>query len=1054
MNFTVYKASAGAGKTYTLVKEYLKLSLANRKADSYRGILAITFTNKAAAEMKERVISALKAISADGEPTGTPAFLQKDLAGELNINIPELKERSKKVLEHMLHNYSDLSISTIDKFTHKIIRTFAYDLRLPINFEIEMDERNLVSKAVDILISRVGMEPELTRVLIDFTELKLSEEKDWHIERDLKAFAEGMFSDEAVEYLQKLRNINLPEFNLIKSNIHEFLKTFENSLASIGREALELIESNGIAHSAFAGGANGIPKFFFYLAEKRDDKYCPSPTIQKNILEEKWHAGKATQAEKSAIDAISGKLLELYQKACQVVEGQLGYFIVMKLVYRYIHSLMVLKEIDAIVHDIKKENNILQISDFNKIISAIVANEPAPFIYERIGEKYKHYLIDEFQDTSILQWQNLLPLLDNSLANGNFSMIVGDGKQSIYRWRGGDVEQFAQLPRLYKKSGSPVVGEREESLVRNYHEKPLKSNFRSKMEIVDFNNRFFSNVSGGLSDDYRIIYNNNEQEFDRNKSGGFVQLGFCNEKDLGGFTLEEVNCGQILGIIQENLSEGYNLKDIAILFRRNREASVVANFLMENGINVISSESLLLCNSPEVKFIIDFLVFLSAPENETAKAGILKYLYYRQLNCKEDFPISLSVVKASPFTFEKHLSAKGFVFSSPGLLNRSLYECCEEILRVFNLEPEMNGYIRFFMEHVHNFTCRYTSGISGFLDWWDEKKNSLSVVVPQGMDAVSIMTIHKSKGLEFPVVIFPFANWKVGNSKDNFWVNLVPNEKISLDTAVIPVTSQLEQTVYGPLYTEEVNKSKLDHLNLLYVAMTRPEERMYILSSVSRHKNLSNFFIDFLKAEGQWEGEGKIYTFGNKMARETKPVQHPTNAYFPKRSVSESWNSKIHISRMAPERWDSEDPGNSAKYGNILHQALSLVKGEDTVVPILKKMCFEGLISSAEQTEIQEKIEQVLSHPVAGQWFKDNALAKNEKEIINPNGSVYRPDKVILKESETIIIDFKTGRKNEAKHRQQLESYAETLAQMGYRQIKKFIFYTDQLDVVEFERNS
>ncbi|MBA3899135.1 MAG: UvrD-helicase domain-containing protein [Bacteroidetes bacterium] len=1048
MNFTVYKASAGAGKTYTLVKEFLKLSLADRKPEAYRGILAITFTNKAAAEMKERVLIALKAIAADEEPTGTPAFLQQDLMNELQIEASEIKERSRKVIEHMLHNYSDLSISTIDKFTHKIIRTFAYDLRLPINFEIEMDERNLVSKAVDILISKVGLDDELTQVLIDFTESKLSEEKDWHIERDLKAFAQGMFSDEATEYLERLRKISLPEFIIIKDKIQDFVKAYENTLEKIGNEALGLITENGIGHAAFAGGANGLPKFFFYLSEKRSDKYLASDTVQKNMLEEKWYSAKATAAEKAAIDGISSKLFELFHSACNQVLGQQSDYIVMKLIYRYIHSLMVLKEIDLIVNEIKKENNILQISDFNKIISAIVSNEPAPFIYERIGEKYKHYLIDEFQDTSILQWQNLLPLLDNSLGNGNFNMIVGDGKQSIYRWRGGDVEQFALLPKLYKNEASPIVAEREASLGRNYLEKPLKNNFRSKMEIVDFNNRFFANSASTLPDDFREIYKNNAQEFNPENTGGYVQLEFCNEKKLEDFTLEEINCGRILEIITENLSEGFQLKDMAILFRRNREASVVANFLMENGINVISSESLLLCNAPQVKFIIDFLSYLSAPENETAKAAILRHLYFNVLAEPEGFPEALKAVKAANYKFEHLLSSKGYVFSSSALLNLSIYESCEEILRIFSLEPQMNGYIRFFMEHVHNFSCRNTSGIYGFLDWWEEKKNNLSVVVPKGMDAVSIMTIHKSKGLEFPLVIFPFANWKVNNAKDNFWIKLEENNKISLDTAVIPVTKQLEETIYKEMYTEEVSKSQLDHLNLLYVAMTRPEERMYILTSVSPYKNLSKNFIEYLKAAGEWEDEDKIYGFGAKMNKEFKAAAILSNTYQPERSISENWKKKIQISRLAPDRWQSEEPENQRNYGNLLHQALSKITNEASVDATLKNMGFEGLISAEEQKELKLKIMEVLTHPVAGQWFKEKTVI-NEREILKPDGSIYRPDKVIIKEKETIIIDFKTGKKQEEKHKQQLEDYAQALKEMDYLNIKRYLFYTDGLEVLD-----
>ncbi|HET6245123.1 MAG: UvrD-helicase domain-containing protein [Bacteroidetes bacterium] len=1047
MNFTVYKASAGSGKTYTLVKEFLKLSLASPHAESYKGILAITFTNKAASEMKERVINSLKIISGDKKPEGTPAFLLNDLVKELNTTEEIIKTRSAAVLTHILHNYSDLSICTIDKFTHKIIRTFAHDLHLPVNFEIELDEKNLLSKAVDLLISKVGVNPEFTEVLVEFTESKANQEKDWHIERDLRKFAGEMLGDDGSKYLEKLKHLKLSDFIDIKNQIKNYTTAFENELALIGDEATMLIDSVGVEPAAFAGGANGIPKYFSYLKERRTDNYKPTPTVAKNIEADKWHAGKATINDKSDIDSIKDLLKDFFYRADFIVSERFAEYFLLKMIYKYIYSLMVLNEIEKIIAQLKKENNILHISEFNKIISEIVANEPAPFIYERIGERYKHFLIDEFQDTSVLQWQNLLPLLDNSLAGGNFNMIVGDGKQSIYRWRGGEVEQFAMLPKVYKQDSNLLIAERQASLERNYIEKPLSSNFRSKMEVVDFNNRFFNQISTGLFIGYQTIYDNHNQNFRKENQGGYVQVEFLDEKNLAELSLEQTNCIKIHEIINDTLLDGYKLKDIAILFRKNQEASLVARFLIEQGIDVISSESLLINNSKDVRFAVNFLSYLINPADIGLQAKIMQFVLLYKIKNQSEIHNSLSALRPSQLSLEKQLSAKGYVFSSVRLLKLPLYEICEEIFRIFELSEKPNSYIQFFLESVHNFTARNTAGIVSFLEWWEDKKDKLSVVIPQGTNAVNIMTIHKSKGLEFPIVIFPFANWRTKNSKDNFWINLDKSSVVNLSSAVVPANKQLEDTVYAPLYSEEVNKSKLDNMNILYVAMTRPEDRLYIISSLSKYKDLANYFIDYFKAAGQWDCECNTYTFGTKTPSLQRVSKDYPSTYLLDSIISEPWNNKINITRLAPERWDIENLDEQMAYGKLLHLALSRINSIVQIEPVLERMVFEGIILSEEKVKLENKLLQIVTHPKIALWFSPLLNVKNEVEILLPDGSSYRPDKVIIQDKNAVIIDFKTGKRNLKKHSNQLDKYQEVLIDMGFESIQKYLIYTEEIVV-------
>nr|NQU94195.1 UvrD-helicase domain-containing protein [Bacteroidota bacterium] len=442
MSFTVYKSSAGSGKTFTLVKEYLKITL--NQPNKFRNILAITFTNKAANEMKERIITNLKDISSATPDQNSPAikFLLPELVKETGLSPETITLRANKVLELILHNYADFSICTIDSFVHRIIRTFAHDLNLPINFEVELDTNILIEQTIDFLISEAGKNEKLTKALIKFTETKAEDEKSWHIEKDLKDFAETLMKEDGQIYLEKLRQLNLQDFFNIIKKVNEFIKSTEQTLVKQAQNATSIIKGTNLPNTAFYRGRNGIAKYFEYIADYRFDKLSPNSFVETTINENKWHGSKTDKDDKIIIDGIKDNLIEIYNNIQDILAENYDEYNLFLMLKRKLYPMAVLSEIEKVLVKIKSENNIVHISEFNKRIADIVLNEPVPFIYERLGERYNHFLLDEFQDTSVLQWQNLLPLLDNSLAEGNFNMIVGDGKQAIYRWRSGEVEQF------------------------------------------------------------------------------------------------------------------------------------------------------------------------------------------------------------------------------------------------------------------------------------------------------------------------------------------------------------------------------------------------------------------------------------------------------------------------------------------------------------------------------------------------------------------------------------------------------------------------------------
>ncbi|HLC83982.1 MAG TPA: UvrD-helicase domain-containing protein, partial [Bacteroidia bacterium] len=626
--FVIYKSSAGSGKTFTLVKEYLKIALSDTQnpPQHYKRILAITFTNKAAAEMKERVLKALKDLSENiilpiGQ-TGKNETLRNLLCTETQLTAEELQKRSHTLLFEILHNYGNFAISTIDSFTHTIIRNFSHDLNLPVNFDIETDEREIIGKCTDQLIARIGMDEELTQLVLEFSKSKTDEQKSWQVDTEIRAFAEKIITNSDIEKTGLLRSLSIADFKKIRKELYAKNKSIENELKEIGDAFFVLIKKKNIPDSGFYYGSKGLPGYFKKLSEGRfDEEGLLGSYVQATINEDKWYGPKTDESIKGAIDAVKHELLTLFTKAQKIIEKELSNYIIHGSILKDLYSLSLINEIDKLIQTFKEEENILFISEFNQRIADIISTEPVPFIYEKIGERYKHFLLDEFQDTSVTQWQNLLPLLDNSLAEGNFNLIVGDGKQSIYRWRGGEAEQFDALPEL------PLIKDNinrefwEDSLKRNAEIRQLEYNFRSLKNVVEFNNDFFNWISNEqLHESWKKIYSSVSQKAEEKATGGLVSIDFLT-KDA------EEDSGLQLSLqqIENSLQQGYKYKDIVYVVRFNYEGNKVADFLSEHGIPVISSDSLLLKNCKEISFLVDMFNFLSQPDNAVRASGILNY---------------------------------------------------------------------------------------------------------------------------------------------------------------------------------------------------------------------------------------------------------------------------------------------------------------------------------------------------------------------------------------------------------------------------------------------
>jgi ATP-dependent exoDNAse (exonuclease V) beta subunit len=1047
MSFTVYKSSAGSGKTFTLVKEYLKLIL--EEPGNFRHILAITFTNKAANEMRERVLESLQDLSTKRDiEDGQAGDMMNTLVRELNLPASRIASQAGLALKTILHEYSDFSVGTIDSFSHRLIRTFAHDFGLPVNFNVELDSDELLTTAVDLLIDKVGEDLMVTNLLVQFLETRMEDEQDWNIDRIFTEFAKVLLDEEGGRKIENLKNLTISDFKIIASAVREKIIRFEKTIKGIAGQAMELILDRQIPHTAFYY-SGAISKYFEKLSQGDFKAVEPNTNVRKTIEGPKWTSARAEPADIEKISEIGEQLTDLFQRIQKIFgQGRQTYYL-LQAIARTIFPMAVLNEIGRLLDEFKKQNNIVHIAEFNKRISGIILNEPVPFIYERLGEKYRHLLIDEFQDTSVMQWQNLLPLVENALSAGYFNLVVGDGKQAIYRWRNGDVNQFVSLPSVPGSKDNPVLASREKVLADHYRKENLKVNFRSRKAIVDFNNELFTELKTLLSEETAGVYADHVQELKPDSDGGYVRIEFL-PKEAKKEPFRELLYARILAILQDLGKENIRWQDIAILCRRNDDASDLAQFLISNQVDVVSSESLLIASSPEVAFLTGFISFLNEPSNKIVCAELIIYLF-RKGKIKSDGIHSLisgiTSAKQAGSAFYSILKENRIILNPAFLRVLPAYDLLEEIIRIFGLHKPANPYLQFFLDHVLKFMRKNSAGIPGFLEWWEKQKSSLSIILPEGMNAVRIMTMHKAKGLQFPVVIVPFYSEKYRSTKRYLWVDLPGDEPKGLPSAMLETGSQLENTQFADKFEEEKNKTFLDNLNLLYVALTRPRERLYVFSPSVPEKSDSpasvpSFFRYYLKKKELWSESECVYEFGDPHRKPDPGKTSPLPAREMKEFISADWHGRVFVRKMAPSSWEMENLQKNRSWGNLIHDVLSRIRhiGDEDLV--LGEYLRTGTIGEEEGKTLRVKIAAVLGDSRIREFFAPGLNVRTEAEILDRKGNIYRLDRIIIDGEKAVVVDFKTGKPGE--HQQiQLVQYGKLLTELGYEKVEKFLLYLE-----------
>ncbi len=1023
-SFKIYNASAGSGKTYTLAKEYLSILLSTN--DGFRRILAITFTNKAVNEMKDRILNSLFEFS-QPHSLEQPSPMFTALLNELNLTPLELNQKSKYTLKKILHNYAFFDVSTIDKFTHRLIRTFAKDLKLPQNFEVVLDTSLLLDEAVARLINKAGTDPQITKVLIDFALEKIDDDKSWDIALDLNKVGKLLFDENNAKHLQQFADKNIDDFLELQKKIKQKIEILRSEILKNSSQILAIIDENGLEFSDFK--SSYFPKFILKI-HQGDFNINFNAGWKQNFDSAPLYAGKCEADKKSILDVLQPQFVVHFN----AIKQSTYEFQFLNNVYKNIVPLTVLNAIQQEIKGIENERDQLPIYEFNRIIAKEIKNQPAPFIYERLGEKYSHYFIDEFQDTSEMQWQNLIPLVDNALSAEKGSLfIVGDAKQAIYRWRGGKAEQFLDL--VNAKANPFVIAATIENLPGNY---------RSLTEIVAFNNDFFTSTSTKFnSHEYQNLFETGNNQISNAEKGGLVQLSFIEEND--DLNLDERYGAATLQTINEVIANHYDYKDICILVRGNKEGVALANYLVQEKIPIISSESLLLQSSSKILFLINLLRYQNQPDDEVS----FELLSFLSINKEHRHQFIAAHLKNPTIVLETEFS-----FSMNRLMQLSVYDGMEYAIKQFDLAPSPDAYINFFMDTILDVEQKEGVGIPIYLSYWEKKKDKLSITAPATVNAVQIMTVHKAKGLEFDITIFPYAHTKIYNEQDpKLWLPV--NTEIFDGFSEVLINKKQEVSDYNTLAShlveEENNRLELDAFNVLYVALTRAAKASYIITgppkaSKDSPKNYTDLFISYLNNKGMWSEHSSTYTFGSLPQR----LKSPSDVLLEDIPFQYSYKDRpaFNILTSSGMLWDT-DREEAITQGNLVHHIMSLIKTKEDVLPALGSLIQSGVLSIQDKDEVHERIQMIITHPKLAPYYKEGNLVKNEKDIITKNGSILRPDRVVISNNHATIIDYKTGKPNTRYH-EQIQSYADALFDIGYQIENKIIIYINEEVIPEF----
>ncbi len=1051
MELLVYKASAGSGKTFTLAVEYIKLLILNPRA--YRQILAVTFTNKATAEMKERILSQLYGIWQGDKDSD--AYLKRIIA-ETGKPVEEVREAAKVALTNMLHDYSRFRVETIDSFFQSVMRNLARELELSPNLNIELNNQEVLSDAVDSMIERLGPTSPVLAWLLDYINERIADDKRWNVSDEVKSFGRNIFDEEYIEKGEGLRKKLIENPGLIKDYRRE-LKEMETEALEQMKGFYDQFEGELDGHALNAddlkNGSRGIGSYFRKLNNGILGDDIRNATVEKCLTDEKSWAAKSSSRYQDILQLASASLMPLLNEAEKFRAKNNKIVNSCRLSMQHLNKVQLLANIDEEVRRLNRENNRFLLSDTNALLHQLVKDGDSSFVFEKIGTNIRNVMIDEFQDTSRMQWGNFRLLLLEGLSQGADSLIVGDVKQSIYRWRNGD---WGILNGLNDRIESfPIRVE------------TLKTNRRSETDIIRFNNEIFTAAVNYLNTVYKEeskkdceallrAYSDVVQESPKEMRKGYVKVSFLEPDEEHDYTEQTlISLGEE---VERLLNSGVRLNDIAILVRKNKNIPRIADYFDKTlQYKIVSDEAFRLDASLAICMMIDALRYLSDPENRIARASLITN-YQLQIKGYEGGLDGLLTAPAET------LLPEAFIKNIETLRLMPLYELLEELFTLFEMSriSDQDAYLFAFFDAVTDYLQSNSSEPDGFIRFWEE--TLCGKTIPSGeMEGIRIFSIHKSKGLEFHTVLLPFCDWKLENETNNQLVWCIPEEAPFNELDIVPVnySAQMKASVDRKDYQQERLQLWVDNLNLLYVAFTRAGKNLIVWNRKGQKGTMSELLTAALpevarKNGGEWDEEkgyeegvlspspspqerGERYS-GNKLTR--KPDKLPISMESMRHEIEFRQSNRSADFIKGVDEEESED--RFINRGRLLHTLFSAIETEKDVDAAIERLVFEGVIGSCKvEEEIREVTHKAFSMPEIQDWYSGRWQLFNECSIIYKENGVLqtrRPDRVMMQDGQVVVVDFKFGKPNK-KYNKQVQGYMQLLKRMGYGNIRGYLWY-------------
>jgi ATP-dependent exoDNAse (exonuclease V) beta subunit len=1054
MSITVYTASAGSGKTYALTREYLRTVLAQPvRTAAYRRLLAITFTNRAADEMKSRIIERLHAIATGndrqtGELFGTSPAIPPDM----------LRDRARALLSAVLHDYSRFAVSTVDAFFQRIVRAFLREMGLLPAFLLELDHERLLDEAVDALWHDAATNEPLRERLINLACRRIASGRSWNARGELKAMSGEIFKEIFHHFGQAFTD-KIADPECLK-NYERQLKTIETgfveTMRSAGQAALAVLHENGLSVTDFKYKTASFASYFTKITRPRDDRdYIPGARVLQAIdNEEAWttgDAGKDAQVRTVIFPAVN----PLLEKALAHYRHAFTAYRTAREILKNLYSMALLADVSRQVEAIAADANLLPISHTLSLLRTVIGENDTPFVYEKAGVHYHSFMLDEFQDTSNMQWESLRPLLLNGLSEGGNVLAVGDVKQSIYRWRNGDWRILAHGLADY------FAAFKTEHIA-------LDTNWRSREVIVETNNDLFTrlpamlqqNLNDALAESAPAIgeqmaklrtiitdaYAATSQKVSPAKagSGGFVQIEtVCRDDDDGSGDAPKAK-EKVLQALPELIAglqdRGYRASDIAVLVRYRREGQEVADALLHHKqtagdtahcFEVLSPDSLFLARAPVVRFVMAVLNLAVAPDDAVSRAVAERYLPQAAVGV----PLSASFLER--------------------LLCQPLPEAVETLIARFRLNENPANWA--FLQEWHDIALAYANGkrndIFSFVRHWKETGENQALSMTDTRNAVRILTIHKSKGLQFPVVIIPFCHWDIDPKPNSLlWVKAPDGVPAGPGYLPLNYTKALADTLFNAAYWEERAQSAIDNLNLLYVAFTRAEDELYAFVPQPSRKRQNSFAAVLPEIL-----QTARYTAGVQTPARTAPASASTAALPLKRYTTLPYTNHIRIKYADEQSTDVETAG-VRDYGILMHRAFSYITSKNDVDAAIAKLTDLGFLADEEagRSKLRSLLVDALNQPGVQNWFDGSGQVLTETTMLLPaSGDAapqqLRPDRIMFRAGNVIVIDYKFGKKKSPEHIRQIQNYMEHIKTMGYLHVTGYCWYVSlaQIDSIK-----